>query len=138
MKKGIVAFLLAAALLVSMVGIVSALSQTWDLDHDDIMYKTAHAETGTKTINGWTSNVWQADQVAQCDCTFQEANWDVTLERTNTYSAQLVTARIGVWDGTTFIHKGASLPTGFPGTGAVVVISFNVPTFTLQFRMVNT
>ena len=129
-KKGIVAFLLAAVLLISMVGMASAYSQTWDLDSNDIMYKTANAESGTKTISASSSNVWKADQAAQCDCTFQEVNWDVTLKRTNAYSGQMVTAKIGVLDGTTFTPKGTG--TGnFPGTGAIVDISFNVPTFTV-------
>ena len=50
-KKGIVAFLLAAALLVSMVGMASAASQRWDFDSDHKMYKSdVHVESGTIQI----------------------------------------------------------------------------------------
>ncbi len=46
-KKGIVAFLLAAAVLVSMVGMASANSITWDLDSGTplIMYQDVHTES---------------------------------------------------------------------------------------------
>ena len=128
-KKGIVVFLLTAALLISMVGMASAYSQTWDLDHNNIMYKTARDESGTRTISALGSNVWRAQQVSQ-GCTFETVNWDVTLKRTNTDSDQQVTANIGVWDGTTFTPKGTGT-NSFSGTDDIVDISFNVPTFTV-------
>ena len=78
-KKGIVALILAAALLISMVGMASANTQTWDLDNNDIMYKIANDESGTRTISASGSNRWTADQAAQCACTFQAVNWDLTL-----------------------------------------------------------
>ena len=129
-KKGIVALILAAALLVSMVGMASANSQTWDLDSDDLMYKTANAESGTKTISASGSNRWTADQAAQCACTFQAVNWDLTLERTNSDSGQQFKAEVGIWDGGTFTSKGNAIGS-FSGASTYINLKIGVSTFTV-------
>jgi hypothetical protein len=66
-KKSIVAFLLAATILISMVGMVSSdPSLKWDLDSGTplIMYEPGHTETGSVTIAKDTCEVWRADQSA--------------------------------------------------------------------------
>jgi hypothetical protein len=64
-KKGIVAFLLAAALLISMVGMASANSIKWDLDNNGVMYSGTHTETGSVTITQTNSQVWRAENDAK-------------------------------------------------------------------------
>lgn len=69
-KKGIVAFLLTAALLVSAVGTASANSIDWDLDEVDgsghyVMWEpVAHTEDGSVVIASGTHKTWRADQSA--------------------------------------------------------------------------
>ena len=66
-KKGIVAFLLAAAVLVSMVGTASAgPSLKWDLDSGAtlIMWEPEHTELGSVVIANGVCKVWRADQSA--------------------------------------------------------------------------
>ena len=66
-KKGIVAFLLTAALLVSAVGMASAdPSLKWDLDKVDssgdyVMWEAEHTETGSVTIASGNCKTWRAD-----------------------------------------------------------------------------
>jgi hypothetical protein len=66
MKKNIVALLLAAALLISMVGVASA-SIKWDLDSGTplIMWKPAHGESGAVSFTDGNSKVWRADEDAK-------------------------------------------------------------------------
>ena len=79
MKKRIVVVVLAAALLVSMVGIASAASQLWYLDSDNhsafdpatapkVMEKTIGTQSGSVTIsaNGG-EQIWLAEQYALVD-----------------------------------------------------------------------
>ena len=62
-NKCIVAFLLAAALLISMVGMASA-SETWDLDSNRVMYAGTHTEIGSVDISAGGSQVWRSDAPA--------------------------------------------------------------------------
>ena len=112
-KKSIVAFLLAAALLILAVGIASA-AQTWDFDHDDVMYKgEAHTETGTVTIGevgGGGSNIWRSEHAAQVDegVAFDAETWNGQLECTDPSLNKKFTVEIGIWNGSSFTSKGKS------------------------------
>ena len=108
-KKSIVALLLAATVLISMVGMASAgPSQRWDFDDDNKMYKTAHAESGTVTIASGNSNRWDASNSAQCDLTMSAALWTFNLECQSTSANKKFTVDIGKWDGCTFTSYGTS------------------------------
>ena len=108
-KEGIVVFILAAALLVSMVGVVSA-SQKWDLDQNDIMYKGAHVETGTVTIVEGGSNNWTAENAAKGKLKFDSEAWNGQLElwTGQPSTTKKFTVEIGIWDGSSFSSKGKS------------------------------
>ena len=111
-KKGIVALLLAAALLVSMVGMASANSIIWDLGDNTVMYKEPHSETGSVTISDYY--VWHAENPAQPaeGVCFPSGNyWAVDLEVPEDINGKC-TAYLGYWDGT--FH-----PTGNSGSSWV-------------------
>jgi len=65
-RKATVATLLAAAILISLVGMASANSITWDLDSGTplIMWKPAHTESGSVTISLGEYKVWRANEAA--------------------------------------------------------------------------
>ena len=84
LKKGIVVCLLAAALLVSMVGMASADYIKWymtdtasDVDGANyIMYKYAGVGTATPIeIGEGVSKVWSANASALVDCSFTDGTW---------------------------------------------------------------
>jgi hypothetical protein len=115
LKKGIVVCLLAAALLVSMVGMASAESQTWHLSSDDItggkvMYQGEHQVGGTANVSIGAGNsvIWIANQSALVDVSFTtDTGWGEQLKKTDATS-QYYTVEIGIWNGTAFISKGSS------------------------------
>ena len=94
-KKGIVVFLLAAALLVSVVGTASANSITWDLDQDLTMHDEAHTETGSKAISATGNAIWKADDAAACDVYFPSRTWTGQIYRTTTTGDETFIAYIG-------------------------------------------
>ena len=83
-KKGIIAIVLAAALLISMAGIVSAYSITWELDQNGIMYKGDHTEIGSVTILAEDSKVWRSENAATPDggVYFSAKTWQGRLTTT--------------------------------------------------------
>ena len=85
-KKGIVVIVLAAALVVWMVGIVSANSITWELDQNGIMYKGDHTEAGSVTILAEGSQVWKSENPATPDggVYFSAETWTGRLTTTVT------------------------------------------------------
>ena len=108
-KKGIVVFILAAALLVSMAGVVSA-SQTWEFDHDNVMYKRdpPHTETGLVTINTSDSNVWRAEYAANGSVFIPDCMWIGHLKCTVPSQNKKFTVEIGIWNGSSFTSKAKS------------------------------
>ena len=128
-KESIVALLLAAALLISMVGIVSA-SQTWDFDDDDIMYKDTHTETGTVTINTSDSNVWRAENAANGSVFIPECLWHGYLKCAYPSPNKNFTVEIGIWSGTSFTSKAKSSKFTLESTGSYNLYAddFTVPT----------
>ena len=130
-KKSIIVFLLAAALLIS---VVSGLSQTWDFNNDDKMYKGVHTETGTETINIGASNIWTAEHDAEVDVGFNAETWNGQLECTSPSANKKFTVEIGIWGGSSFIPKGKSAETildhasGFGKVYSLTASAFTVPT----------
>ena len=110
LKKSIVAFLLAAALLISVVGIVSAADQKWAFDDDGIMYKSEHTENGTVTINAGESNIWRSEHAAQVDegVAFEAQTWRGQLKVDHPSANKTYTVEVGAWNGTSFTSKAKS------------------------------
>ena len=109
LKKSIVVCLLAAALLVSMVGMASA-DVTWDLDDDGVMYKEPHSETDSVTVTSGSSYVWRAEypaQPAEGVCFPSGRVWGAFLEVSENLTGKC-TAYFGYWDGSTFHTTGNS------------------------------
>ena len=112
-KKGIVAFLLAAVLLVSMVGMASANSIKWDLDSGTplIMWKPDHTESGSVSFGDGDIKVWRADTSAVPDegVYFLSEQWQGRLT-TNEDLAGKYTVDIGYSnaDGSGFVSNGVT------------------------------
>ena len=115
-KKGIVAFLLAAALLVSMVGMASAdpigPTQWYFTEHtsgvpsgaDYIAYKDSGVGTIPVTINEGVSFIWASD-VACSGESFQGGNWIGWLDFTSANplcSGETLKVEVG------YLHPGGS------------------------------
>ena len=108
-KKGIVVCLLAAALLVSMVGMASAASsQSWYLssttsDGNEVMYKGSQdggIDDVTVAKNGGYV-IWLANESAQCDVGFPAGDWPGHLKK-GRGGGKIFSVAIGVWDGSSF------------------------------------
>ena len=127
LKKGIVVGVLAAVLLVSAVTVASAFwyppeyndslpehcSIVWDLDHDNVMYKAPHGETGSVDISGGSSVVWRAENSAipAGGVYFPARTWYVGLDFTNVDETnKCVKVYIGSWNDSakTFSSAGES------------------------------
>jgi hypothetical protein len=123
MKKGIVVGVLAAALLVSMVTAASAFwypperedeipehnTIVWDLDHNKVMYKSPHDETGSVDISAGGSEVWRADNSAGGSVYFPARTWYVGLQFNSVEdSGKKYTVHVGSWNGMTFTSAGES------------------------------
>jgi MYXO-CTERM domain-containing protein len=118
MKKGISVVVLAAILMVSMVGIASAASITWDLDSEEIaagvyeMEKTGGSgddgQTGNVSITSGSSVIWRADEAAQCDVYFENETWNGQLSNFSTPGVTDYTVDIGYCDedGSNFTSNG--------------------------------
>ena len=135
LKKSIVVCLLAAALLVSVVGMASATTQTWSLHNtnylhppaqdgatphalDKLMHKdtpctnASHVEV---TINS-THPAWWYDYVAQVNSTFGDNPWQAKIyhpvwtgEEAGNQTGETITGEVWlVWDNGTRIKKVAS------------------------------
>ena len=107
-KKGIVAFLLAAALLVSMVGMASA-AVTWYLEDSSTntpngaqywMRKGTGSGTSYVTLDA-TSMIWAANAPATIDVNFGTEPWEVEIDFTECQATgylendETITVRIG-------------------------------------------
>lgn len=116
-KRNIITTILAAALLVSMTGLAFAecddkLNCTaWDLDDDNVMYTVSgysdHIENGSVILGGGDSQIWTADQIAQCDVYFESEIWQGRLT-TGVSLAGMYTVDIGYSDadGSNFVSNG--------------------------------
>ena len=132
-KKGIVAFLLAAALLVSMVGMVSAQSQTWYLsstggpgENGKVMYKGSQ-DGGTANVKfeESTQRDFNANASAACDLTFTAGTWEGQLERiyeAGSKEGKDYRAEIGVLVGGTFTPI-TGVDDAFTGTDTIDTFS---------------
>ena len=102
MKRRLVeSVLLAVILAVSLGGVALAVSQTWDLDSDSVMYKETHTETGSVTIGSGQSHVWTAENAAQVNVPFTAGTWTGTLVNNGTHPTQRTfTVSVGYYDGT--------------------------------------
>ena len=132
-KKSIVAFLLAAALLISSVGIVSA-SQSWDFNDDNIMYKGEHVENGTVAIVAGESNIWRSEHAAQVGegVAFDAGPWNGVLKCDVPSANKKFTVEIGIWDGSSFSSKGISIEYVFViGQGGFCAFSLTASQFTV-------
>ena len=129
-KKGIVVIVLAAALMVWMVGIVSAYSITWELDQNGIMYKGDHTETGSVGISAGGSQVWRSENAATPDggVYFSAKTWQGRLAMTTTVEDYTVDIGYSNADGSGFTSNGV---TGGHNSGAsnfyITANGFTVP-----------
>ena len=145
-KRGIVAFLLAAALLVSMVGMASAVNQIWLLKDSGAGacgadYEMCRGSGHGEGYVGMTdqSHIWSADEAVSVagGVSFGTGTWTGTLDYLGEHSGgfldpgETMTVEIGSFDGSTFtsamtqIHsptepKGATFVSVAPDTGFTV------------------
>jgi len=108
MKKSVVTLVLAAALLVSMIGMASAVSQTWYLDSDShpagerYMWKNDTLNCSGQVNVGLLPRTWVADKPAQCDVTFPSGTWNGQLKwEAGIALSDNVYYRIGIYNSTT-------------------------------------
>ena len=111
-KKVAVVFLLVAALLLLMVGMVNAASQTWQLDGHNKMWKpwSGSAGGGWVTINGGETYIWTSNEAAQYNVPFAAKQWSGQLYFNNPQYYTDYTADIGYSDanGANFISNGVT------------------------------
>jgi hypothetical protein len=148
MKRGIVVIVLAAVLLVSMVTAANAFwypperedeipehcTIVWDLDHDNVMYKSPHDETGSVVISAGGSEVWKAENSAIPDegVYFPARTWYVGLHFTGVGDPQKnYTVHVGSWNGTTITSAGESGWQKFHTSPRYEVISIVADGFTV-------
>ena len=135
-KKGIVAFILAAALLVSIVGIgIADPDVTWAFDKDVIMYRQPHTESGEVSIAAGASTIWPAANSAQVDegVPFTAQTWSGQLEAKEPSTDKKCTVEIGIYDGSSFTPKGTSSEIVLNNTAGqgVLIIGLSVSAFTV-------
>ena len=107
-KRGIVTAVLAAALLFSMAGIASAVTQIWYLDSEthavtgNVMEKSSiGTQSGNVTISARGEQIWLADEVAGCDVAIPAGGfWIITL-RTDSNWVDKCTVSIGGYNSST-------------------------------------
>ena len=121
-KKNIVVCLLAAVLLVSMVGMASAGSQDWYLKSNDPEVSGANYEmhkasgfgpAGSVAVASGVSKIWSADEAASVDVSFGTGEWSGTIDFTNGNAGYLntgetITLAIGYLDGDGTFHSAAT------------------------------
>ena len=126
-KKGIVVCLLAVALLVSMVGMASANTTTWDLDSENLAAGVYEMErqggSGDDGQSGWVNLsaaqtvIWRADEAALVNLSWQNTEWSGAFKTTST--ATDYTVEIGYMTGTNpsnFVSKGSGTYTYYEGS----------------------
>jgi hypothetical protein len=141
MNKSVLAIVIAATLLISMVGILSANPDvTWAFDDDGKMYRQPHEEYGliNITIPLGESKIIPAENAAQIEdgVPFSAQLWTGQLEpKIKTSVNKKCTVSLGIWDGASFTSYGTSSEmilkpaTGFEGVGIInlYVSQFTVP-----------
>ena len=134
-KRGIVAFLLAATILISVVGMASADSLRWDFDDDNTMYRGVHTETGTVTIAGTDDYRWDAENPATVSLTFSADIWTFNLECQSASADKKFTVDIGKWDGIAFTSYGTSSEYSFSTSTLVTgsIIANKIPISTGEY-----
>ena len=152
-KRGIVAFLLVATLLFSMVVIANAMSQTWYLSAKpqdfSLMYKVSPPDKqggncSVITVPQPPNEIfWIANEAAMCNVTFLAGDWDMHLLANNKNTDSPFSAEIGEWNGATFMRGGlynGSFPAVKPNWAK---FTLSASTFTvhegnwLAFRLIN-
>ena len=139
LKKGIVVCLLAAALLVSMVGMASAATVWHHLDSVEgaasgiyKMWKDDGSEcSGSVAITSGGSKIWTSNVPASCDVGFGGKLWNANIMRVGTTGEEKFTAYIGYYDGSTFHSGGSSGEKTIPDGEAGLSFSFNAGAFTV-------
>jgi len=132
-KKAVVSFLVAAVVLVSVVGTASAVSITWypttngtEVPAGANYWMTRGERSGQTEDFFWLHNtdsfIWSANESAQCDVSFCGAQWTVLLDLSGDggecdgwlQSTETVTAKIGILDPDTgtFTEKCSGYKTG--------------------------
>ena len=148
-KKAVVSFLIAAVVLVSVVGTASAVSITWyfnstasTVNGADYWMSRQWSDSGDK-IGLYSGNTftWCADEAAQVDVTFCAENWSVHLDYTRGIqggyleSGETVTAKIGILESDgTFTEKCSNSEAGSgssTGGESDSMISISCPSFTV-------
>ena len=141
-KKSIVVCLLAAVLLVSMVGMASAHNSiTWNFDSETTtagreMERCGgpgdNGQTGSVLITAGNSVIWTSDEAAAYDVGFSAQTWNGQIAAVTPSSNKKFKVEVGMWDGT-FHSKGTSgeytldHPSGQGRAFNVQVIAFTVP-----------
>lgn len=152
-KRGIVAFLFVATLLFSMIGIASAMSQTWYLSAKPVDFPVMYMGSPPVKQGGNCSVItvpqppngifWIANNAATCNITFPAGDWDMHLLANNQNTDSPFSAEIGEWDGATFTRGGVyngSFPAVKPNWAN---FTLSASTFTvhegnwLAFRLIN-
>jgi len=155
-KKAVVSFLVAAVVLVSVVGTASAVSIKWYMTDNDVgvptgaQYWMTRGERSGQTgdffwLHNSDSFIWSANESAQCDVSFCGAQWSVLLDFSSDggecdgwlQSTETITARVGILNHTTheFTEIGSNSASGY-NTGchswnAAVTININSAAFTV-------
>jgi len=140
MNKSILAIFVAATLLISMVGMVSADPATsWDFGNNSVMYKNVDAPPaaykGGLTIAAGTSKIITAENAAQVEdgVPFTLQYWNGQVECSFPAATKKFTVEIGIYDGVLFTSKGKSderilnHPAGVGRTYDLFVAAFTVP-----------
>ena len=121
-KKSIVVFLLVAVLLVSMVGMASAVSQNWYLKTNDPEVSGANYEmhkasgygpAGSVAVASGVSKIWSADEASAVDVSFGIGEWTGNFDFTNGPNGYLnagetITLAIGYLDADGDFHSAAT------------------------------
>ena len=108
-RRSALAIVVAAVLLISMVGMASAASQRWDLDSDGVMYKGEHEEEGYVFIDrDGDFYIWTADQAAQTTVPFAAKTWTGYLDDSGMGWNYEVEIGYSDADGANFVSKGSA------------------------------
>ena len=130
----------AAVLLLSMVGMVSA-TQTWKLSNDHVMYKDLSFTGAFVTISASGSYIWTANEAAQCDVGFAAKNWTGFLRFYQYTGVPPYRIEIGYSDanGANFVSKGTNDVSGANKNFNITADAFTVTLDKyLAFQVTNT
>lgn len=139
-RRCVLTLVVAAVLLLSMVGMVSA-TQTWKLSNDHVMYKDLSFTGGFVTISASEPYIWTANEAAQCDVGFAAKNWTGSLRFLQYTGIPLYRVEIGYSDvnGANFVSKGTNNVSGIYTNFNITADAFTVTLDKyLAFQVTNT